>query len=226
MSIAVVISTYGDQTWKMMALDSALPSVQEQGADEIIVHHEPDGTIASCRNNAAAEATADWLIFLEADDQLRRQYLFNMRRAASLAHGPMLYQPAVSYVRNGRAQPPRILPKRDLRHDNYLVIGTMISRPLFEHVGGFGDYPHGYEDWSLWAKAWRAGANVTPVARAVYVANVNPTSKHRLLWRNRQEQVRLHMQIQAELFPEMAGLPTPRPLRTVKPIRQARRRAR
>ena len=55
------------------------------------------------------------------------------------------------------------------------MVGTLVSRDLFLEVGGFEDYPHGFEDWSLWAKCWKAGAKIIQVRRAVYIAHVDPT---------------------------------------------------
>ena len=68
-------------------------------------------------------------------------------------------------------------------------------------VGGFSDYPHGFEDWSLWAKCWKAGAQIVQVRQAIYYAYVNPLSKMRLAWRDRTQQAATHERIQRELWP-------------------------
>ena len=126
-----------------------------------------------------------------------------MDRAINRNPDPLLlFQPSVCYVKRGKRAPPNLIGPRDLREDNYLVVGTVVSRELFFRVGGFNDYPHGFEDWSLWAKCSKAGASVVPVRGAVYIAYINPTSKHRLLWRDRRKQVAAHEQIQKELFGE------------------------
>lgn len=205
-SIAVLIGTYGESSWEELAKERALPSAWEQGADEVLMEHEADGTIASVRNGLAEAASAEWLCFLDADDQLGPRYLEHMRRASGRVTGPILapplFTPAVSYVRKGRPQAPRFLPGHDLSINNYLVVGTLVERDLFLRVGGFNDYPHGFEDWSLWAKCWKAGAKVIQVRQAVYVAWWNEHSKHREAWRNRNWQVKMHEQVQRELFPE------------------------
>lgn len=115
---------------------------------------------------------------------------------------PLLLTPAVSYVRKNRRATPMFHPIGDLRSDNYLVVGTLVERDLFEKVGGFSDYPHGFEDWSLWAKCWKEGAQVVQVPLAVYIAHVNQNSKHRQGWRNRKWQVAMHERVRDELFPE------------------------
>jgi glycosyltransferase involved in cell wall biosynthesis len=202
--ISIVITTYGGDHWRDIAWSRAYPSTQEQGAFEVIVHHAPALQIGPARNEAARQTSGEWLLFLDADDELQPGYVQAMIGAICLPERPepALLQPAVSYVRKGRAAPPLLMPARDLRQDNYLVIGTVLRRKLFFDVGGFNDYVHGFEDWSLWAKCWQAGAQVFPVPQAVYLAHFNPQSKHRQLWRNRQLQAEAHYRIQAELFPE------------------------
>jgi glycosyltransferase involved in cell wall biosynthesis len=202
--VSVLIGTYGEDSWAELARERALPSVAE--ADEVLLRHEPAATIAEVRNALAEEATSDWLCFLDADDQFGSNYLRFMRRALERRRGvdrvPPLLTPAVSYVRKGRQQTPRFHVGNDLSKNNYLVVGTLVHRELFLSVGGFGDYPHGFEDWSLWAKCWKAGAEVVQVRRAVYIAYWNENSKHREAWRDRDWQVKMHEQVQRDLFPE------------------------
>lgn len=204
--ISIVITSYGEETWRSLAWERAYPSAiaQDNGTEkfEVIVHHSELETIGPARNEAAAKAEGKWLIFLDADDELEPRYVHEMSIAAAKTSGDVLMQPAVRYLRKGgrSGTRPVIIPDRNLRHDNYLVIGTMLRRELFQRVEGFNDYHHGFEDWSLWAKCWKLGAQVVPVPRAIYCAHYNPQSKHRLLWRDRREQVKLHERIEKELF--------------------------
>lgn len=202
--ISVVITTYGEDHWRDLAWSRAYPSALDQGAEEIIVHHEPDLPIGPARNAAGLLASGEYLCHLDADDELAPGYLDAMETAIQSAETPLttLFYPTVRYIRKNRAQSDLLRPIGDLRHDNFMVIGTVVGRELFQSVGGFSNYGHGYEDWSAWAKCWKAGATVTAVPQAVYVAYINPQSQHRIRWRNRTEQVAEHLRVQAELFPE------------------------
>jgi len=203
--ISIVITTYGGDHWPEIARQRAYPSAMEQNAYEVIVHHERSLPIGPARNRAALRTSGEWLLFLDADDDLDPDYCSMMTDAICSAERPepALLQPAVCYYRKGRPGPTYLIPEKDLSTDNFLVIGTVLRRRLFMDVGGFNDYPHGFEDWSLWAKCWRAGAKVFPVPRAVYNAHINPQSEHRKMWRNRKWQVETHMRVQSELFPEI-----------------------
>lgn len=201
--ISIVITTYGGDHWREIALQRAIPSAQAQNAYEVIVHHDHGKEIGPARNRAAEKATGEWLLFLDADDELHHSYCQAMTSAicSDQRPEPALLQPAVCYYRKGRPGPVYLIPEKDLRTDNFLVVGTMLRRKLFTQVGGFSNYPHGFEDWSLWAKCWKAGARVYQVPKAIYHAHINPQSVHRTMWRDRRQQVAMHLRVQAELFP-------------------------
>lgn len=202
MKVTICIATYGGDEWRDLAWSRAYPSVASEQA-EILLGHEPDGTIASARNGLADRATSDWLCFLDADDELAPGFLDAMKRAYEQESGSgtkLLLTPAVSYVRKGKPSPPQFLDRGiSLADDNWLVVGTLIQRDLFFEVGGFEDYDHGFEDFALWSKCWRSGAKIVKVPDAVYLAHWNPQSKHRQGWRNRERQVATHQRVVREL---------------------------
>lgn len=195
--VSIIIATYGEQSWADLATERALPSAIGQGAHEILQGHYPDLTIGPARNAAGEMATGDWLCHLDADDELAPGYLDAMARVSG---DNVLLTPAVQKMRKGRLSGhPSFYPEVDLLIANWLVIGTLVRREMFEYVGGFQDYPHGFEDWSLWFKCAHVGARVVKVPKAIYVQHVNPQSKHRQGWRDRRWQVETHQRVQAEL---------------------------
>lgn len=206
MKTSILIATYGDEAWRDLAWSRAYPSAVVQEAHEVLVRHETDATISEVRNALGKEASGEWLLFLDADDELSPSFLAMMQRTHEKLRSPpkRLYTPEVSYVHiSGRRRPARHLRRGNLQNDNYLVVGTLIERSLFMEVGGFGEYPHGFEDWSLWAKCWKAGAKVVPVRGAIYYAYMNPESKHRKMWKNREWQVEMHHRVRRDIFPEL-----------------------
>ena len=202
-SISVLIATYGEDEWRDLAWSRAFPSARSQ-AEDVACFHDPEGTIASVRNEMGATARGEWLCFLDADDEIAPGYLDAMARVIEQEGNsavPLLLTPAVSFVRKGNVQPPHFLDRGiPLSEDNWLVVGTLIRRDLFLQIGGFSDYPHGFEDWSCWAKAWKAGAEVIKVPDAIYRYHINPQSKHKQAWRNKKWQVETHNRVRAELF--------------------------
>jgi glycosyltransferase involved in cell wall biosynthesis len=197
-NVSVLVATYGDDEWKTIA-ERAMLSALGQGAQEIILHHEDNATIAASRNASAEKASGDWLLFLDADDEIEPGYISAMHAAYNFNDRALL-TPAVRHVKKGRPGAPFFFDRGiSLREDNWLVVGTLVHKDLFWEVGGFGDYPHGFEDFSLWSKCFRAGAQVIKVPDAVYVYHHNPQSKHKQGWRDRKWQVETHQRVVREL---------------------------
>lgn len=213
MKVSVLISTYGDDSWRQLALERALPSAEQIGAHEILVHHEPDGNVATFRNNNAARATGDYLLMLDADDTLSENYLLAMGAAlgqhTSRNGRPVLLTPATARVNKNRL-PSRgsVLKEADLRYSNWLIIGTLTPRSLFEELGGFRDWPHGLEDWDYWTRAEKRGVEILKVPQATYYAHWSKDSQHRQLWRQRGQQVYWHNCVGHDVWPEIYAAPT------------------
>lgn len=188
MKVTVILGTFGDRSWQRLAAERAAPSAAEQQPWEVLACHLENGTLAEARNKAAAEATGDWLCFLDADDELCDGYLDAMERAwwghthqpgevrtesgplptriGDLA-SPALLVPSVSYG----GSPPRIPDwGRPIEDVNCAVIGSLVSKATFDQAGGFAEWPI-YEDWDLWLRCVEQGAQLVPVEEAVYCAH-------------------------------------------------------
>lgn len=171
MELSICIATFGDPQWHELALARALPSAARQADCEIVTEH--GASLHEARNRAAERARGEWLVFLDADDELADGYA-----AAILAASGDLRAPAVSWVApDGTASPPTLLDDRHIERMNSCVIGTGIRRSMFLDIGGFGSWP-AWEDWALFLRAYRSGATIEHVPAAVYRAHVRPGSRN------------------------------------------------
>jgi GT2 family glycosyltransferase len=209
----VIIGSYGEESWAELAHERALPSAQAVNAHEVLIGHDPEGTVATFRNVLAEKAEGDWLLFLDADDELDENYLLAMSAAygqrASRNGTPTLLTPATSRVRSGGRRPRgKVLPRADLRYMNWLIIGTLIPTDLFRELGGFRDFPHGLEDWDLWTRAERYGVEIIEVPKAIYYAHFNRNSPRRQFFRQRAQQVYWHQMVGHSVWPEIYAAPT------------------
>ena len=175
LTIDVIVATYGDDSWKHLAEERALPSVYNQTDRDgvrIIQSHEP--TLAAARNIPAFNSEADYIVFLDADDELDHRYIASARMALAATYGPdgkpgaHVLVPNVSYVNpDGTAEPPAPIEPRPWASGNHVVVGAPVVTRLFQYLKGFQDWDL-YEDWDLWWRASEAGAVFVHVPNMVY----------------------------------------------------------
>lgn len=176
MDLTVVIGTFGADEWRHLAETRAVPST-----GDLPTLHVHGQSLADARNKGLEMVETDWVVFLDADDELTPGY------AAAMAEGfEDLRAPSVEYVGTHRQRPyvPRVAGHRHecvgdcLTEGNWLVIGAAARTEIVRDVGGFRDWEV-YEDWDLWLRCYLAGATVEAVPQAVYRAHVRPDSRNR-----------------------------------------------
>lgn len=179
MDVTVAVATYGDQSWVDLASKRAVPSANALNVPVVHVH---GSALHEARNTALDVVATEWVVFLDADDELVPGYLDAMAAGAA-----DLRAPSVTYVRKGRPAPARMPRVSGHRHDctadclewgNWLVIGTAARAQMLRDVGGWRDFPWS-EDWDLWVRCWQAGATIEPIPNAVYRAHVRHDSRNR-----------------------------------------------
>lgn len=177
MNVSILIGTFGSDDWRDLAYSYAYPTAAREPAEEVLIDHEPDGTIASARNRIAVRAVGDWLCFLDADDELCPGYLAAMETAddiSSYLRDPLLLAPALceAFV----DMRPKIPNRGGWPKVNECCIGTLIPRSLFLEIGGFRETTDDgtpltlYEDFDLFLRACDAGARIVHVPDATYCA--------------------------------------------------------
>lgn len=195
----ICIGTFGGVEWVELAERRAIPSAKAQGVP-VIHRHAP--TLARARNDALSLVETEWVVFLDADDELDQSYL-NALGAGSAD----LRAPSVCYVRAGhRARPrvPRVAGHAHactadcLTQGNWLVVGTAVRTQLIRDVGGWEEWPWS-EDWAVWLKCHLAGASIEAIPEAVYIAHWSRSSRNRAP--GREFTNRVHGEILAALLP-------------------------
>lgn len=203
MDVTVVVATYGDDKWRRLAWDRAIPSAQELGVQVI---HAVGVNLHDARNTGLARVETPNVCFLDADDELESGYFQAMSRSVA-----DLRVPSVRYVTPQQRSPKQRMPRvaghtHDCHADclafgNWMVIGTVAPTRMLLNVGGFRDFDWS-EDWDLWVRCWQAGATIDRVEDAIYRAHVRPDSRNRAP--DRQVKHAVHQAIA-----EANGLPVP-----------------
>lgn len=181
-SVSVVVGTFGDEAWSVLACERAIPSAEAEGVPVIHIHHD---TLHQARNDGLALVNTEFVVHLDADDSLEPGYV-----AALSAGTADVRAPRVRYVRNERYADriAPIMPKVAGHHHacdaqclgfgNWLVVGALMRTEQVLAVGGWRSFSL-YEDWDLMVRLWQAGATFEPVPAAVYRAHARHDSRNR-----------------------------------------------
>jgi hypothetical protein len=176
--VTVVVGTFGSESWARLARDRAIPSAEMQAP----VVHVHGGTLARARNEALGQVKTEFVVTLDADDELAPDYVAQM-----LEGWADIRAPAVRHVwPSWQSEPevPRVWGHEHdceagcLRHGNFCCIGSMVRTELARKVGWeeFG----WSEDWYTYARCVRAGATIESLPNAVYIAHHRPRSRNRV----------------------------------------------
>jgi glycosyltransferase involved in cell wall biosynthesis len=173
-TVGVVVATFGDwEKWHAIG-QRAVASIKAQTRPPDFFVWPHGETLAEARNFGAAELRTDWLIFLDADDELDHGYVESMLAA----EGDIRRPATLGVYENGTQDAePVMIPRRDIDTANYIVIGAMCRREMFLAAGGFPELPI-LEDWALWRAMVKAGATVVDVPDAIYRVSVRSDSRN------------------------------------------------
>lgn len=186
MDLTIAVATFAGPGWPTIRgapLERALASAHAAGAVDVVAVHVDEDNLAQARNEALDQVQTEWVVFLDADDELETGYVDAMATGTADVRAP-----AVRYVQPGGGLTTPRMPKvaghahacagACLPHGNWIVVGAAVRTDLVRSAGGWWDEPI-YEDWSLWWRMWRAGATVEALPAAVYRAHVRPGSRNR-----------------------------------------------
>ena len=197
--ISVIVATFGDRSvWEPLA-ERAMHSVrfQTEMPREILRIH--GDTLAEARNRGAEESEGDYLLFLDADDELDAAYVEAMTAAINRSDTTgktWLYQPATLGVYEDGTEDAEavLIPQKNSLYDgNWLVIGTVCERSVFLDVGGFDPEFDICEDWETFIRIRIAGAGFIQVPEAVYRVHVRPDSRNK----DQQAQIDVFRKVQS-----------------------------
>lgn len=169
----VIIPVYGDlKVWQYRAYIAA-ESIRKQTIQPDSMLIVKGHNITHCRN-VALTTDSEFIIFLDADDELHPNYIEEMLKGTSDIRVPAVHR----YYEDGSIDTDQkwYTPK-DLMTGNYIVVGAMVRTELFKKLGGFHDY-ESLEDWDLWLRAEEAGATFEQVPNATYKVHKRAGSRN------------------------------------------------
>ena len=135
--------------------------VQEFPALRITVVDQPNsGQPALARNAGIRSAQGEFILPIDADDQIAAGYLaeamkvLDAKPKVDLVYCDSLFDDGKSRCR----KTPGRFDVNSLSAANQLVYCCVYRRKIWERVGGYRDNVRGYEDWDFWLAACLVGA--------------------------------------------------------------------
>ena len=204
--VSVIIPAYNAEDYIRDAVDSALAQTHQNTeiivvddsstddtqlilqsyGDRITVHRQANTGVSGARNAGVRLATGEWVAFLDADDVWRPTKL---EAQLAITRTPVSYTNRFNF--GSRGDVPEVqsdvtpLLSGDvfvplmLRGNFITVSSVLMSRDVFNSVGGFVHQPGGCEDWDCWLRAaQRHEFSVCPEPLVGYRFTANSMSRN------------------------------------------------
>ena len=183
MSVTIIIPAYNAEAWLAEAINSVLAqtapasqviivddgstditaAVASRFDDAVVILSQPNSGVSVARNLGAAQATADWLLFLDADDRLRPDALEQLLSRASETALGCIYGQSADFTANGRVEKEH----GSCAMQGAVPLGTRVAfwkapiatpgaaivrRDVFSNVGGWNPRFNTTADRDLWCR--------------------------------------------------------------------------
>ena len=161
------------------------------------VIRQPNAGPAAARNRAIAEANAEYILPLDADDLTESTYV--AKAAAVLDAQPdvgIVYCRATKFgAEDGPWELPAFSPD-ELALGNVIFVSAMFRKADWELVGGFDEtLRHGMEDYDFWIRLVHAGRKVMRLDETLFHCRVREQSRTALFEEDREEVVATYARI-------------------------------
>jgi glycosyltransferase involved in cell wall biosynthesis len=128
---------------------------------------QPNGGVSKARNRGVQEARADWVSFLDADDEYEPEFLKRIFEFIRDHADADLALVGTNHYFGDRSNVALQKPKEDGVYDYFELFGnqrspnnssaTVVNKAGFLAVGGFPEGIKYFEDWTTWFKLALAG---------------------------------------------------------------------
>ena len=166
MEVSICAATFGHRDWIDLAHGRAVPSAYAQDVPVVYRHED---TLADARNAAVRAADTEWVIVLDADDELEAGYVKAMAAGTADIRAPRLVE---VYEDGSRTEVP--LAHRNIENLNPLPVSSMARRDDILAAGGFARGRRG--GLALWLRMVRRGATFEHLSGATLFAHVRGTA--------------------------------------------------
>lgn len=176
--VTVAVCTFGTDEWKQKG-DEALKSAVLTGAKVLRIHE--GNSVAESRNIALESVTTEYIVFLDGDDDLHKDYFKGVEPEADVIVTAITYDKSIN---------PAIWKTWEHERGYRLHSGNCVGKCLLDgnwiHIGAihrvtpirFREYPV-YEDYAYYLEHYTEGHTFTRSESSIYYASVRENKSHR-----------------------------------------------
>jgi glycosyltransferase involved in cell wall biosynthesis len=171
--------------------------LSQYGSDVIRVIHTQNQGLSSARNNGIRLARGEYILPLDADDKIGREYLEQAVPILenNLDIGIVYCEAAFFGERSGLWCLPEYSVEKILCH-NIVFCSALFRKCQWEEVGGYNiNMVYGWEDWDFWLSIIELGLKVYRIPSVLFYYRVSKTSMTRSINPEKEFYIRLHTQI-------------------------------
>lgn len=180
---SVLAQTYSD--WELIIVDDGSP---DNVADVVRPYVRKDSRIrflhtenfglSGARNNAIRESKGEYILPLDADDMIHKDYIrLAIRRFQDYPETRLVYCKWKFFGSNSNTPRIEYHGYEELLKGNSIFCSALYRRSDFDRVGGYDeDFKSGYEDWEFWIRLLDDDAAVYQIPRPLFLYRQKPGS--------------------------------------------------
>lgn len=172
--------------WQLILADDASPSRETQAALSrisdprvILLRSDRNQGIAGATNSALARAEGDYVVFLDHDDELTADCLYELALCIERDKPDYLYSDEDKIAPDGSFTEPHFKPDWSpdtMMSTMYVCHVSCVRRSLLEEVGGLRSDYDGCQDWDLVLRLAEKTNRISHIPKVLYHWRIIPAS--------------------------------------------------